>query len=141
SRSRDLLGYRPEDMLGKKISDLEDHSPDLAALYHTIVSGKQVFGAAEYGARHRDGNWRTMRAAGSQLVDADGKISGVIMSVRDITIERKLEQQVVQSERLAAMGAMIGGVAHELNNPLTSILGVSELLQDSETNEVARKQL
>ena len=65
----------------------------------------------------------------------------MIISVRDITIERKLEQQVVQSERLAAMGAMIGGVAHELNNPLTSILGVSELLQDTETNETSRKQL
>jgi PAS domain S-box-containing protein len=141
SRARDLLGYRPEDMLGKKITDLEDHSPDLASLYHTVVSGKQAFAATEYGARHRDGSWRTMRAAGSQLTDADGKISGVIISVRDITIERKLEQQVVQSERLAAMGAMIGGVAHELNNPLTSILGVSELLQDSETNETARKQL
>jgi PAS domain S-box-containing protein len=141
SRSRDLLGYRPEDMLGKKITDLEDHSPDLAALYHTVVSGRQAFAASEYGARHRDGSWRTMRAAGSQLTDAEGKISGVIISVRDITIERKLEQQVVQSERLAAMGAMIGGVAHELNNPLTSILGVSELLQDSETNETARKQL
>jgi signal transduction histidine kinase len=82
-----------------------------------------------------------MRAAGSRLVDADGKTSGVIFSVRDITVERKLEQQVVQSERLAAMGAMIGGVAHELNNPLTAIMGVSELLQDTETNEGARKQL
>jgi len=141
SRSRELLGYRPEDMLGKKITDLEDHSPDLASLYRAIVSGQQAFGAAEYGARHRDGSWRTMRAAGSQLSDAEGKINGVIISVRDITIERKLEQQVVQSERLAAMGAMIGGVAHELNNPLTSILGVSELLQDHETNESSRKQL
>jgi PAS domain S-box-containing protein len=141
SRSRDLLGYRPDEMLGKKISDLEDHSPDLASLYRTIISGKQAFGSAEYGARHRDGNWRTMRAAGSQLSDAEGNLSGVIISVRDITIERKLEEQVVQSERLAAMGAMIGGVAHELNNPLTSILGVSELLQDTETNETSRKQL
>ena len=141
SRARDLLGYEPKEMLGKKISDLEDHSPELASLYHGVVSGEQVFGSAEYGARHRDGNWRTMRASGSQLEDAEGKISGVIISVSDITIERKLEQQVVQSERLAAMGAMIGGVAHELNNPLTSILGVSELLQDTETNEVARKQL
>jgi PAS domain S-box-containing protein len=141
SRSRDLLGYRPEDMQGKKISDLQDHSQDLASLYRTIVSGHQAFGASEYGARHRDGSWRTMRAAGSQLSDAEGKINGVIISVRDITIERKLEQQVVQSERLAAMGAMIGGVAHELNNPLTSILGVSELLQDNETNETSRKQL
>lgn len=141
SRSRDLLGYEPQNMLGKKISELDDHSPELAALYHDVVSGKEVFAAAEYGARHRDGNWRTMRAAGGQLVDADAKISGVIISVRDITVERKLEQQVVQSERLAAMGAMIGGVAHELNNPLTTIMGVSELLQDTETNEGSRKQL
>jgi len=141
ARARDLLGYEPQDMIGRKITDLENHSPEVAALYHEVVSGKQAFGAAECSARHREGSWRTMRAAASQLVDDEGKISGVIMSVRDITIERKLEQQVVQSERLAAMGAMIGGVAHELNNPLTSILGVSELLQDTETNEGARKQL
>ncbi|HTW30123.1 MAG TPA: PAS domain S-box protein [Candidatus Sulfotelmatobacter sp.] len=141
SRVRDLLGYDPQTMLGKKITDLEDHSAELATLYRNVVSGKQAFGSAEFGARHRDGNWRTMRAAASQLADSAGKVSGVIISVRDITIERKLEQQVVQSERLAAMGAMIGGVAHELNNPLTSILGVSELLQDTETNETSRKQL
>jgi PAS domain S-box-containing protein len=141
ARSRDLLGYEPKEMLGKKISEATDHSPDLSGLYHDVVSGKEIFASAEFGARHRDGNWRTMRVSGSQLVDAEGKISGVIMSVRDITIERKLEQQVVQGERLAAMGAMIGGVAHELNNPLTSILGVSELLQDTETNETSRKQL
>jgi PAS domain S-box-containing protein len=141
SRAHDLLGYEPRDMTGKKISEVQDHSPELVALYQSVVSGQQAFGAAEYGVRHRDGNWRTMRASGSPLVDAEGKISGVIVSVRDITIERKLEQQVVQSERLAAMGAMIGGVAHELNNPLTSILGVSELLQDTETNETTRKQL
>jgi PAS domain S-box-containing protein len=141
SRAHDLLGYQPQQMLGKKISELEDHSPELASLYHTVVSGTEAFASAEYGAKHRDGNWRTMRAAGSQLVDAEAKITGVIISVRDITVERKLEQQVVQSERLAAMGAMIGGVAHELNNPLTSIMGVSELLQDTETNETSRKQL
>ncbi len=141
SRSRDILGYEPQDMLGKKISGLEDHSPELASLYRGVISGQEALASAEYSARRRDGTWRTMRASGSQLVDAEGKITGVIISVRDITIERKLEQQVVQSERLAAMGAMIGGVAHELNNPLTSILGVSELLQDTETNEVSRKQL
>jgi PAS domain S-box-containing protein len=141
ARSRDLLGFQPKEMLGKKISELDDHSPELAALYHDVVSGKEAFSSAEYSAKHRDGTWRTMRAAGSRLVDAEGKTSGVIISVRDITVERKLEQQVVQSERLAAMGAMIGGVAHELNNPLTSIMGVSELLQDTETNETSRKQL
>jgi PAS domain S-box-containing protein len=141
SRIRDLLGFQPEELLGQKISDLENHSPELAALYGDVASSKQIFASAEFGAKHRDGSWRTMRASASQLYDAEQKLSGVIISVRDITVERKLEQQVVQSERLAAMGAMIGGVAHELNNPLTSILGVSELLQDDETNETTRKQL
>jgi PAS domain S-box-containing protein len=141
TRAQAIIGYRPDEMLGNKISEIEGHSRDLVSLYQTLVSGEQAFGAAEYGARHRDGSGRTMRAAGSQLVDAEGKVTGVIFSIRDITIERKLEQQIVESERLAAMGAMIGGVAHELNNPLTSILGVSELLQDTEAKETARKQL
>src|SRR5207302_2056601 len=71
SRARDLLGYQPQEMLGRKISELDNHSPELAALYHSVVSGKEAFTSAEYGARHRDGGWRTMRAAGSQLVDAE----------------------------------------------------------------------
>lgn len=141
SRSRDLLGYEPAEMIGKKISGVEDHSAELASLYQMVVSGKQIFGSAEYGARHRNGSWRTMRASASQLSDDEGKISGVIVSVRDITVERKLEEQVVQSERLAAMGAMIGGVAHELNNPLTTILGNSELLLDSVNDDAARKRI
>jgi PAS domain S-box-containing protein len=141
SRVRDLLGYQPEILLGKKISELADHSPELASLYHDVASSKQAFASTEYGARHYDGSWRTMRASASQLFDAEAKLIGVIISVRDITTERKLEQQVVQSERLAAMGAMIGGVAHELNNPLTAILGVSELMQDKVTDDPSRKQL
>jgi two-component system NtrC family sensor kinase len=141
SRMRDLLGYQPEDVVGKKISETEDHSAELAILYRDVAFNQRVFSSAEYGARHRDGSWRTMRASASQFYDAEARLGGVIISVRDITTEKKLEQQIVQSERLAAMGAMIGGVAHELNNPLTSILGVSELLQDSQTSDSARKQI
>ena len=141
ARARDLLGRDPKAMVGKKIGELEDHAAELTSLYRQVASGQQALASLEYGARLPGGTRRTMRASASRLTDTSGAISGVIISIRDITIERKLEQQVVQSERLAAMGAMIGGVAHELNNPLTSILGVSELLQDSETNETARKQL
>jgi PAS domain S-box-containing protein len=141
SRVRDMLGYQPDDLVGKKISQTAEHSPELAALYRDVISGTESFGSAEYLAKHRDGGWRTMRASASQLFDADSKLAGVIISVRDITMEKKFEQQIIQSERLAAMGAMIGGVAHELNNPLTSIIGVSELLQDSQTSDAARKQI
>jgi PAS domain S-box-containing protein len=141
SRIRDLLGYRPEELVGKKIEDLQDHSPEFLSLYRDVASGKQLFAASEYGALHRDGSWRTMRASASQFFDSENKLSGVIMSIRDITVEKKLEQQIIQSERLAAMGQMIGGFAHELNNPLTAILGVSELLREGESNESRVKQL
>jgi PAS domain S-box-containing protein len=141
SRVRDLLDCPSEELLGKKMSETQGHSPELVALYRDIVAGNKAFGSAEYGARRSDGSGRTMRASASQFFGADSKLAGVIISLRDITTEKKFEQQLVQSERLAAMGAMIGGVAHELNNPLTSILGVSELLQDSQTTDAARKQI
>ncbi len=142
SRSRDLLGRLPAEMRGKKVEDAEqEQSAEFVALYRDVSTGAKKFGFCEFGARHRDGSWRTMRANASPLFDAEGKASGVIMSVRDITIERKLEQQIIQSERLAAMGQMIGGFAHELNNPLTSIMGVAELLQEGEKDETTRKQL
>jgi len=141
SRIRDLLGHKPEDLVGKKIGELPDHSSAFAALYRDVSSGRRLFGFCEYEANHRDGSLRTMRASASPLFDAESKVNGVIVSVRDISVEKKLEQQIIQSERLAAMGQMIGGFAHELNNPLTSILGVSELLQDTDIPEASRKQL
>jgi PAS domain S-box-containing protein len=141
ARVRDVLGCQPEDLLGKKISEVEGYAPELVALHHDVASNKRTFGSAEYGMRHRDGSGRTMRASAGQFFDADSKLAGVIMSVHDITTERKFEQQIVQSERLAAMGAMIGGFAHELNNPLTYILGVSELLQESQSTDTTQKQV
>jgi PAS domain S-box-containing protein len=141
ARVRDVLGYTREEMLGKKIEELQNSTPEFLGLYRELVAGRKMFGFCECGVRHHDGSWRTIRASGSQLFDAESKLSGVIVSVRDITVEKKLEQQIIQSERLAAMGQMIGGFAHELNNPLTSILGVAELLQEGETRETVCKQL
>lgn len=141
TRIAELLGYGPEHLLGKKVSDAETTSPELASLYNTVANGESKLTSSEYGWRHRDGSWRTMLGMASPLLEAEGKPAGVIISVRDVTTEKKLEQQIIQSERLAAMGQMIGGFAHELNNPLTSILGMAELLQEGDVSEGARKQL
>ena len=141
SRIHDLRGFKPENLLGKKVEEEEDYSPELLELYRDLTEGREKFGTCDYKARHRDGSWRTMRASASPLFDAENKLSGAIVSVRDITVEKKLEQQIILSERLAAMGQMIAGFAHELNNPLTSILGMSELLQEGEAPESVRKQM
>ena len=75
------------------------------------------------------------------LRDEKGRTAGIIASARDITDQQRLQQQLIQSERLAAMGQMIAGVAHELNNPLTAILGVTELMRDQATDDAVRRQV
>ena len=57
---------------------------------------------------------------------------GIHCIARDITQRRELERQLQQTERLSATGKLVAGVAHELNNPLTSIIGYSALLQKSD---------
>ena len=65
-----------------------------------------------------------------------GAIVGALGIVRDVTDEKRLVQQLLQQEKLAAIGQLVGGVAHELNNPLAALLAFSQLLMShTETPE------
>jgi len=140
---QDTLGYDPQEVVGMHLGERADPSDRdaMLLLFEDILRGRVTQGTIEYRARHKKGDWRLMRTCVRPIVDADGSIEGVIASARDVTDQRRLEQQLVQTERLAAMGQMIAGVAHELNNPLTAILGVTELLRDSATEDSFRRQL
>ncbi len=65
----------------------------------------------------------------SPWYDRDNRLAGSIHVAKDISNERLLQQQLIQSEKLSAIGELISGIAHELNNPLTGVMGYSELLQ------------
>jgi len=62
------------------------------------------------------------------VFNEDGKITAVIHHMKDMTEKTKMEAQLVQSAKLAAIGEMAAGVAHELNNPMTVIIGTAQLL-------------
>src|SRR6266851_2006924 len=139
----DVLGYQPEDLIGKKLGGRTDPQdrPAMLELFDELISGRRSNGQIEYRTQHKNGTWRLLRASARPLHDETGRTTGIIASARDITDQQRLQQQLIQTERLAAMGQMIAGVAHELNNPLTAILGVTELMRDQTTDESSHRQL
>ncbi|HLZ93227.1 MAG TPA: PAS domain S-box protein [Candidatus Acidoferrum sp.] len=143
-RVKDILGYETEETQFMEFggrTHLEDR-PALLVLFAEIVGGRQTFASLEVRVRNKQGEWRRLRCHFSPLSDENGKIDGVVISARDVTELKRLEEQLIQAEKLAAMGQMLAGVAHELNNPLTAILGVTELLRDSEgVQENTKRQL
>jgi PAS domain S-box-containing protein len=143
-RVKDILGYDTAETHSMELggrTHLEDR-PALLALFAELVGGRQTFASLESRVRNKQGEWRRLRCHFSPLFNETGKIDGVVVSARDVTELKRLEEQLIQAEKLAAMGQMLAGVAHELNNPLTAILGVTELLRDSAgVQENTKRQL
>jgi len=143
-RCQEVLGYA-----GEEISELKlgarahpEDQPKLMALYRDIIAGRQHFASLQVRIRHKQGEWRKIFFNFSPLFDEGEKIEGVVLSGRDVTDLKRLEEQLIQAEKLAAMGQMLAGVAHELNNPLTAILGVTELVREREgLDESMKRQL
>jgi PAS domain S-box-containing protein len=74
--------------------------------------------------------------------DKNNRLVGSIHVAKDISNEKLLRQQLIQSEKLSAIGELISGIAHELNNPLTGVMGYSQLLQlRKDLDERARDSL
>jgi len=128
----EVLGYNTQETIGSIFGEHIHHEDQssVLAVFDDLLQGKKNFASVEMRKRHKQGEWRRLRCHFSPLFDVNGKIEGVVISGRDITEVKRLEEQLIQAEKLAAMGQMLAGVAHELNNPLTAILGASELLRD-----------
>ena len=77
----------------------------------------------------------------SPLCDEKGEIVGTVHVARDVTKRREMEKQLMLADRLVSIGELASGVAHELNNPLTTVIGFSELLMERDVPDDIKKDL
>jgi len=76
----------------------------------------------------KDGTTFQAACAAAPIVDPSGRVTHFVAVIRDITDDLRLREQLVRGERLSAIGEFVSGVAHEINNPLQSIIGTLELM-------------
>jgi PAS domain S-box-containing protein len=74
----------------------------------------------------------TLRTSSYPILDEKGHLVSVIEYIEDITEEQQLQEQLIQSEKLAGVGVLASGVAHEINNPLSGVIGMAEVAMEEE---------
>ncbi len=77
----------------------------------------------------------------SPIFDEKGEVIGTVHITEDITERKKMEEQLIVTDRLASLGELTSGIAHELNNPLTGVIGFSDLLLDRDLPDDIKEDL
>lgn len=122
-----ILGLTPDDLAGQPLQRwcVPQEWPLIAQTLQRIANGEPAQPFSVSLQRHPHDMAVVEMSAQRLAVDTEMLI---VCIGRDLTERRRLEQQLIQSEKLSALGQLVAGVAHELNNPLTSISGYAQLL-------------
>jgi len=126
-----IYGYTAQEMIGRPISMLapKDRADEIPAILQKIRNGERV----EYFESVRvtkDKRSLHVSISVSPIYDGDGKVVGASTIARNITAQKKIEDQLRQSQKMEAVGRLAGGVAHDFNNLLGIVTACSELLRD-----------
>ncbi|MFH1102851.1 MAG: PAS domain S-box protein [Pseudomonadota bacterium] len=124
-----MFGWTLEDLKGKRISYVPDSEmePTMESLNAIVKEGKAVQGF-ETKRYTKDGRILDVSMSGSRFNDDQGRPAGILAIIRDIAERKKLERQLIQAQKMEAIGTLAGGIAHDFNNLLMGIQGRASLI-------------
>ena len=122
-----LFGYTRNEALGQPAEGLLPTDARDFVRHSLALAQRGDAQKVECAVRTKEGKRVETAITVSPIRDADGMVVGISAIIRDLTVRRRLEDQVRQSQKLEAIGALAGGIAHDFNNLLSVILGCGEL--------------
>ncbi|MBC7266189.1 MAG: PAS domain-containing protein [Coriobacteriia bacterium] len=126
-----LLGEREQDMVPRRIRTVLADDGGLDADVSRVLSGRAPRIVKEVKLVTRNGKALHVQVSISRMRDAEGRVLGAVVTLEDVSEIRALTDQLIRSDRLAAMGELTAGVAHEVRNPLGIIRASVQLIEDS----------
>jgi PAS domain S-box-containing protein len=135
-----IFGRRKAEAEGRPLSDLLPEEAYRQA--RAALRPEAPVTMLEVVTRRDDGSNLNLAVTLSALLGREGTLEGMLAIVRDTTAQREMEAQMLQSEKLTALGQMAGGIAHDFNNFLQAILGYAQLMGKNPANaEIVRRGL
>ncbi len=131
-----MLGGQVEDLVGRRCYEVVHHTSGIPAT--CLMRQACELSATSRGEQETEDS-STLEITVDAVYDEQGTFTGAVHFLRDITEAKRLRQQLTQSEKMVAVGQLVAGVAHEINNPLTGVIGYAQLLQSRDIDERARK--
>ncbi len=136
-------GYRQDELIGHRLVEWVEssHRKDFEAALQTTAHGQQVDNL-ELRARRADASLGHFSISLSPMRDEANQVNSVVVVMTDITDAALLQAKLAHSEKMATIGRLVSGVAHEVNNPLAAILGFTDLLlENPDVPTTAREDL